>query len=234
MSRRQLLTDEERRLLLGVPRDPDALARHYTFTRSDQDLVAGRRGATNRLGFAVQLALLRHPGTALAQMDEPVDVLVNWLAARLEIPAAVFTEYASRTQTMTDHARVLAATLGLRPPSAADLPFMIEAAAQAAWSTDRGLPIAAGIVAALRTEKIILPAPAVVERAAIAGRARARKRAADVLLAGVSSEQLIELDRTPHGRSDDRGDATRVAEECAGLAEGGQHPRVARPVALCP
>ena len=64
MARRQLLTDEERRLLLGVPRDPDALARHYTFTRSDQDLVAGRRGATNRLGFAVQLALLRHPGMA--------------------------------------------------------------------------------------------------------------------------------------------------------------------------
>jgi hypothetical protein len=52
MARRQLLTDEERRLLLGVPRDPDALARHYTFTRSDQDLVAGRRGATNRLGFS--------------------------------------------------------------------------------------------------------------------------------------------------------------------------------------
>ena len=132
---------------------------------------------------------------ALAQMDEPVDVLVNWLAARLEIRAAVFTEYASRPQTMTDHARILAATLGLRPPSAAYLPFMIEAAAQAAWSTDRGQPIAAGVVAALRTEKIILPAPAVVERAAIAGRARARKRVADVLLAGVSSEQLIELDR---------------------------------------
>jgi|SRR5271165_1817161 len=119
MARRQLLTDEERRLLLGVPRDPDALARHYTFTRSDQDLVAGRRGTTNRLGFAVQLALLRHPGMALAQMDEPVDVLVNWLAVRLELPAAVFAEYAGRPQTMTDHARTLAATLGLRAASAA-------------------------------------------------------------------------------------------------------------------
>jgi hypothetical protein len=51
MARRPLLTDEERRLLFGVPGDPDALARHYTFTRSDQDLVAGRRGDTNRLGF---------------------------------------------------------------------------------------------------------------------------------------------------------------------------------------
>ena len=96
---------------------------------------------------------------------------------------------------MTDHARILAAALGLRPPSAADLPFMIEAAAQSAWSTDRGQPIAAGVVAALRAEKIILPAPAVIERAAIAGRARARKRATDALLAGVSAVQVAKLDR---------------------------------------
>ena len=137
MASRHLLTDEERWLLLGVPHDPDALARHYTFTRFDQELVVGRRGAANRLGFAVQLALLRHPGTGLVQMGEPVDALVTWLAARLDIPAATFTEYASRPQTMTDHARILAAALGLRPPSAADLPFMIEAAAQSAWSTDR-------------------------------------------------------------------------------------------------
>jgi hypothetical protein len=94
VARRQLLTDEERRLLLGV--DPDALARHYTFTRSDQDLVAGRRGAANRLGFAVQLALLRHPGIGLAQMDEPVDALVNWLATRLEIPAVASSRRSDR------------------------------------------------------------------------------------------------------------------------------------------
>ena len=61
MARRQLLTDDERRTLLGVPADPDDLARLFTLTRSDQDLVARRRGRANRLGFAVQLALLRHP-----------------------------------------------------------------------------------------------------------------------------------------------------------------------------
>src|SRR5215831_13420884 len=115
LGRRQLLTDEERRLLLGVPRDPDALARHYTFTRSDQELVSCRRGAANRLGFAVQLALFRHPGRALAQIDEPVDALVAWLAAHLEIPASAFADYALRPQTMTDHARILATILGLRP-----------------------------------------------------------------------------------------------------------------------
>ena len=72
---------------------------------------------------------------------------------------------------------------------------MIEAAAQCAWSTDRGQPIVAGIIAALRANKIILPAPAVIERAAIAGRARARKRATDALLAGVPPEQMTKIDK---------------------------------------
>jgi len=128
-------------------------------------------------------------------MNEPVEALVAWLAERLDIPRAAFAEYAGRAQTMTDHARVLATALGLRPANAGDLPFMIEAAAQSAWGTDRGQPIAAGVITALRAEKVILPAPAVIERAAIAGRARARKRAADALLAGLSETQLAKLDK---------------------------------------
>ena len=71
---------------------------------------------------------------------------------------------------------------------------MIEAAAQSAWGTDRGAPNVAGVVAALRAAKFILPAPAVIERTAIAGRAPARKRAADGLLSGLSPEQLAKLD----------------------------------------
>ena len=111
------ISDEERRLFFGVLVEPDAVARQYTFTRSDEDRVAGRRGAANRLGFAVQLALLRHPGMGLAQMEEPIDALVEWLAARLRISASAFADYAGRPQTMTDHALMLAATLGLRRPA---------------------------------------------------------------------------------------------------------------------
>jgi len=194
LARRHLLTDEERQALLGIPADADALARLFTLSRSDQDLVADRRGDANRLGFAVQLALLRYPGTALAYLDQPVQPLVTWMAGQLDIPAAAFAEYARRPQTMTDHARQLAAILGLRTPTMADVSPMIEAAAQAAWGTDNGQPIAAAVVAALRAARIILPGAAVVERVAIAGRARARKRAADALLAGLSEAQVAKLD----------------------------------------
>ena len=195
MARRQLLTDEERQALLGIPPNADSLARLFTLSRLDQNRVAERRGDANRLGCAVQLALLRHPGTALAYLDQPTDALVTWMAGQLDIPAVVFAEYARRPQTMTDHARQLATALGLRTPTMADVPPMIEAAAEAARSTDRGQPIAAAVIAALRTAGIILPGGTVIERIAIAGRARARKRAADALVAGLSAEHLTKLDR---------------------------------------
>src|SRR5262249_23645983 len=135
MARRPLLTDEERQLLFGVPGDPDALARHYIFTRSDQDLVLGRRGAANRLGLAVQLALLRHPGISLAQMEEPPDALVEWLAAPLDIPLTAFADYADRPQTMTDHALLLARTLPSRKSSPMLLPSSVSRAEKSSMSS---------------------------------------------------------------------------------------------------
>lgn len=195
MAHRQLLTDEERQALLGIPLDDDGMARCFTLSRADQERVAARRRDANRIGFAVQLALLRYSGIALAQLEQPVAPLVQWLARQLAIPAAPFAGYARRPQTMTDHAQLLARMLGLRSPTNADLPIMIEAAAQAAWSTEHGQPIAAAVVSALRAAGIILPASRVIERAAIAGRARARRRASDALLTRMSEEQIAKLDR---------------------------------------
>lgn len=85
MPRHRLLPEAELQRLLGIPADRDALARRFTLTLSDQNLVLTRRGAANRLGFAVQLALLRHSGRALAQIEEPLDALVAWTTNR---PAA--------------------------------------------------------------------------------------------------------------------------------------------------
>jgi hypothetical protein len=72
--------------------------------------------------------------------------------------------------------------------------MMIAAAAQAAWGTDRGHPIATALVSALRVARNILPAAGVIERTAIAGRAQARTRAANAILASISETQAAKLD----------------------------------------
>ncbi len=94
MARRQLLTDEERQALVGILLDPDGMARHFTLSWADLDLVAERRRDANRIGFTVQTALLRYPGAALSHLEQPVEILVQWLANQLEIPTAPFSGYA--------------------------------------------------------------------------------------------------------------------------------------------
>lgn len=193
-----LLTDAERILLFGVPVTPDELARRYTLETADLDLIRKRRHDRNRLGVALQIALFRHPGMPLAQLlqleGRAPAPLVMFLARQLGLNPTILADYASRTQTMTDHARLVAEAAGVRPPTRGDIAPMIAAAEQAAAGTDAGLPIATGIIDALRAADIWLPMPSTIERAGIAGRARARKKAAHTMVADLDPERLAKVD----------------------------------------
>jgi Domain of unknown function (DUF4158) len=54
MARRDLLNDDERRILFGVPEEHDGLVKLYTLSPAAGESVLARRGAANRLGFAVR------------------------------------------------------------------------------------------------------------------------------------------------------------------------------------
>ena len=57
-----ILSAAERESLLALPDNRDDLIRRYTLSPSDIAIIRQRRGAANRLGFAVQLSYLRYPG----------------------------------------------------------------------------------------------------------------------------------------------------------------------------
>lgn len=193
MGRRDLLSADERAKLFGIPAERDALARCYRFGPGDLDLIERRREDHNRLGFAVQLAVMRHSGMTLGQIlarpGTDMAPLVEFVAEQLEVPASSFDGYAVREQTMTDHAGAVAAALGLRSATRADLVLMIDAAATAAWATDKGLHIAKAIIDVLRNAAIALPSRSTIERADIAGRARARKRSYEAILTGFDPDR---------------------------------------------
>ncbi|MBB3589533.1 TnpA family transposase [Sphingomonas sp. BK481] len=181
-----------------IPTDPDELARRFTLEQPDLDLIGQRRHDRNRLGVALQFALIRHSGMTLAQVlqiegDVPRP-LVTFIARQLSLEPSVLSDYASRPQTMTDHARLIAAATNVRPPVRGDVALMIASAEQAAAATDAALPIATAIIEALRNVDILLPMPSTIERAGIAGRARARKNAAGMMVADLSSMQIGRID----------------------------------------
>jgi hypothetical protein len=191
MARRSLLTGDERRRLFELPVDDREVARHYTLSAGDLKWIEARQGPANQLGAAVQLALLRHPGFGL-RADETIPApVLRFLADQVHAPSSA----KGRSQTRLEHGAQLQQRLGLRPFARADIRHAVEIAAGAAWSTDKGGPIAEALVAGLRDRRIVLPSPETLERVGLAGRARARRRAADDLLARISSEQLARVDK---------------------------------------
>jgi Domain of unknown function (DUF4158) len=194
MAQRGLLTEDERQLVFGVPRQEHLIIKHYTLSPDDLDLVLRKRGARNQLGFAVQLCLLRHPGFGLRLNEAPPPEMLTFLASQLQVSPYVFEDYSRRPQTRLDHAAELMARLNLLPAMQQDWALMLNVAAEAAWATDNGVEIVQAVLDWLRSHRIILPAPNRLERLARAGRALARRRAAEALLAPLTEDQLKAID----------------------------------------
>ena len=98
----------------------------------------------NRLGFAVQLCLLRYPGQYLGPGDHPPEAMITFVADQVGAPPAAFADYAHRDQTRREHAAELQAALGIRRFGFADWRTCIRVGADAAWATDRGEPTVRG------------------------------------------------------------------------------------------
>ena len=61
MARRTLLSAEQRTRLFGTPTEAGEMTKHYVLSPEDLALIRTKRRSSNRLGFAVQLCLLRDP-----------------------------------------------------------------------------------------------------------------------------------------------------------------------------
>ncbi len=117
MPRRLILSATERDTLLALPESQDDLIRYYTFNDSDLSLIRQRRGDANRLGFAVQLCLLRYPGYALGTDSELPEPVILWVAKQVQAEPASWAKYGERDVTRREHARTahLPATGPVRP-----------------------------------------------------------------------------------------------------------------------
>ncbi|GHO79196.1 hypothetical protein KSD_69670 [Ktedonobacter sp. SOSP1-85] len=91
------LTPEQRHTLTHIPQDPSdrEIARYYTFTEKELELINYRRRGSNRLGFAVQLALLKFPGrtgsmgTGREQMRTPAPSLASHVGQLASFPVSL-------------------------------------------------------------------------------------------------------------------------------------------------
>ena len=148
MARRSLLTGDERRKLFEPPVTEREVARFYTLSPDDLNWIDERNSPANKLGAAVQLALLRHPGFGwLAGQIAPPPVL-RFLSLQVHVQTEALGDYGKRPKTRSEHAGQLHERLGLRAFVRSDLRQAVSTrirqdrtakAAPLAWAARAGL-----------------------------------------------------------------------------------------------
>ncbi len=191
---RTLLGDDARQRLFAIPTDEASMARYYLLTEPDRALIARRRRDENRLGFAVQLCLLRHPGGGLRFGEEIPAPFAAFVADQIGVSPASLAAYATREETRREHGAELLAYLDLRVFGRDGVRLAHRAGVAAAWGTDRGEPIVSAIIQSFREARIVIPIAATLERIGLAARARARQTAHAALVTGLTPEQRDQFD----------------------------------------
>ncbi len=176
MPRRTILSATERTNLLVLPESQEDLIRYYTFNESDMALIRQRRGDANRIGFAVQLALLRYPGFALGSEMQLPTLIIEWIARQVQAEAQSWVKYGERDETRREHFQELRTYLGLTVFGKPDFRYLVEILTDLAMQTVKGLLLAEHALETLRHRRIILPALNVVERACAESITRANRR----------------------------------------------------------
>jgi hypothetical protein len=83
--------------------DPDTLRKYFTLTRPDLEQVDQCRGATNKLGFAVQLCTLRWRGHFLRDTREIPEPVLENLSLQLGVLPIPIDDYPQNEKTRFDH-----------------------------------------------------------------------------------------------------------------------------------
>ena len=243
MPRRRALTEAQLENLFALPVTEADLIRHWTLDGADLAAVGGRRGASNQLGYALQLCAFRYPGRLLRPSEAIPEPALHFVAGQVHVGADALAAYAARRQTRQEQLDDLREAFGFRmfgPGYGRDLLAWL---LPVALATTSAAAIAAALMDELRRRRIVAPGPSVVERLIAAVLVVAERHVADQLTRGLSTAQVDALDallrpkegtatsvlawaRQPPGAPGHRALA-RIAEQLASLREIGLNPATA-------
>ena len=103
MARRTVLTGRQRSALFSLPQHEADLLRHYTLSDEDLQHIEARRRPRNKLGFALQLCVLRYPGRLLAPGEFVPPAVVDFIGRQLGLDGYELADYAVRSETRHEH-----------------------------------------------------------------------------------------------------------------------------------
>ena len=191
---RELLTLEQRQDFMQIPEDEWILGTYFTFSKRDLEIVNKRRREENRLGFAVQLAVLRYPGWPYTHIKSIPDSVIQYISKQIGVSPSSLDHYPQRENTLWDHLKEIRSEYDFVTFTLSEYRMTFKYLHQLALENGDAIHLLHECIDFLRKNKIILPAITTLERMVWEARAMAEKKLFNTVSKSLTNEQKEKLE----------------------------------------
>ncbi|WP_047981746.1 Tn3 family transposase [Ornithinibacillus contaminans] len=191
---RELLTPDQRLALMQVPEDEWILGTYYTFSKQDLEVINKRRRVENRLGFAIQLAVLRYPGWPYTHIKSIPDSVIHYISKQIGTTPSSLSHYPQRENTLWDHLKEIRSEYDFVTFTLKEYRMTFKHLHQIALENGDAIHLLHGCIDFLRKNKIILPAITTLERIVWEAREMAEKKLFNTVSQSLTNKQKEKLE----------------------------------------
>jgi TnpA family transposase len=191
---RELLTPEQRQSFMQIPEDEWILGTYFTFSKRDLEIVNKRRRDENRLGFAIQLAVLRYPGWPYTHIKSIPDSVIQYISKQIGASPSSLSHYPQRENTLWDHLKEIRSEYDFATFTLSEYRMTFKYLHQLALENGDAIHLLHECIDFLRKNKIILPAITTLERMVWEARAMAEKKLFNTVSKSLTNEQKENLE----------------------------------------
>jgi TnpA family transposase len=191
---RELLTLEQRQDFMQIPEDEWILGTYFTFSKRDLEIVNKRRREENRLGFAVQLAVLRYPGWPYTHIKSIPESVIHYISKQIGATPSSISLYPQRENTLWDHLKELRSEYDFVTFTLREYRISLKHLHQLAFENGDAIHLLHECIDFLRKNKIILPAITTLERMVWEARTMAEKKLFNTVSQSLTNEQKGKLE----------------------------------------
>ncbi|MFT7791328.1 UNVERIFIED_CONTAM: DUF4158 domain-containing protein, partial [Escherichia coli] len=194
---KELLTTDQRVEFVRIPADltERELEIYYTFSQYDLEIIKQHRRDHNRLGFAVQLCVLRFPGWSLSDVEPIPDYVIQYIARQINANPKSFSLYAQRDPTKHEHMEKIRQVYGYQNFSSSKYREASQFLLQHALQNENSIYLLRTVQDKLLNQKIILPGITTIERLVWETRRRAEEKIFISLTKTLSDWQKQKMDK---------------------------------------
>ena len=163
---RELLTSTQRREYLSVPDNiaEFQLNKYFTLSTDDINIIKQHRGDYNKLGFAMQLCIIRYTGWTLSNIEYISETAICFVASQLNILPMEFNKYAERSNTLYEHADEIMIVYDYNKFTESKSDVLIQLLIEKAQEFNNHLQLISCAINYLKSVKVILPVIKTIEK----------------------------------------------------------------------